>query len=164
MTTERCERCDREECEVAAASESIEDALERRPLNEQPWSELNRRLHDAEISCVPVDWRTRARDAEARADGLVSEVDAMRLHAEGLADSLSVAERERDVAAQRAGHAEALLSVLADEFDKAARDKLDRGGMRVPYQGDFSGVTISTAIRMRWWAKEIREAIGTVQP
>jgi hypothetical protein len=71
--------------------------------------------------------------------------------------------RARDEA-RRADAAEALLAALADEFDRAARDKLDRGGMRVPYQGDFSGCTITTAIRMRRWAERIREAIGTVKP
>jgi hypothetical protein len=66
--------------------------------------------------------------------------------------------RARDEA-KRADAAEALLAALADEFDRAARDKLDRGGQHVPYHGDFANVGHSAALRMRRWAKEIREAI-----
>jgi uncharacterized protein (UPF0335 family) len=111
MTTERCERCDREECPM------IDDVTEYREAMADCYD------HPA------VDWRTRARDEAKRAEA-----------------------------------AEALLSVLADEFDRAARNKLDRGGQHVPYHGDFANVGHGAALKMRRWAKEIREAIGTVTP
>jgi hypothetical protein len=116
MTAERCERCDREECEVSYATARHADVCGG-PL--EVVLDAHARQARAERDCAAraIDWRTRARDAEA------------------------------------------LLTVLADEFDRAARDKLDRGGQHVSYHGDFANIGHGAALKMRRWAKEIREAI-----
>lgn len=54
---------------------------------------------------------------------------------------------------------------LLDAFEReiqAARDELSRpkGGMRVPFFGEFARVPPSGLNRLDWWARAFREALG----
>lgn len=39
----------------------------------------------------------------------------------------------------------------------------EKGGMQVPFHGDFANITPSNVGRLEWWAREARRALGTTR-
>jgi hypothetical protein len=82
---------------------------------------------------------------------------------ERLAAEVREAIRERD-------EARAALSALCAEFEGAVANADWRAagskGMSVPFTGDFaSAVQLPSVVsRMRWWAREMRKALGKDKP
>lgn len=56
----------------------------------------------------------------------------------------------------------ALLRSLLGEFDGAVyhHENRGKGGQHVSFYGDFANVAPSAVGRMRWWAREMRQALG----
>lgn len=55
----------------------------------------------------------------------------------------------------------AVVTGLAEEMEAAIREKEHpKGGMSVPFHGDFASAPPSMLNRLRWWARELRRALG----
>lgn len=53
-----------------------------------------------------------------------------------------------------------LLDSMLEEIDARDRElSRPRGGQHVPHFGDFAGVTPTALKRLRWWERELRQAI-----
>ena len=84
--------------------------------------------------------------------------EATRLRS-GIQQARIKAEDERD-------EARAMLSAICSEFERAVSHADWRAagspGMSVPFTGDFASATQIPSVvgRMRWWAREMRKAIG----
>jgi hypothetical protein len=50
---------------------------------------------------------------------------------------------------------------LVEEVARTRRnlESKGKGGMRVPFQGDFANAPPSTVIKLEWWLRELQEAL-----
>jgi hypothetical protein len=98
MTTERCERCDREECEAAKPFTSEVRAAWTRIYEAQGHATPQDRLVVEEFTTASalavndcrahaIDWRTRARDEAKRADAAEAELERLREDCRQLVDT-----------------------------------------------------------------------------
>jgi hypothetical protein len=56
---------------------------------------------------------------------------------------------------------QAVVTGLAQEMEAAIREReRPKGGMSVPFHGDFCNAPPSMLGRLRWWARELREALA----
>jgi hypothetical protein len=55
-----------------------------------------------------------------------------------------------------------VATALANTIDMAvaAHENRGRGGMQVPYHGDFANAPPSVIVRLRWWSRELRAALA----
>lgn len=60
----------------------------------------------------------------------------------------------------RAQRAEAAIEAFATTVDDAARHHESRGagGQHVPFYGDFASAPPSVMVRLKWWAKHLKES------
>jgi hypothetical protein len=71
---------------------------------------------------------------------------------------------ERDAALARAEKLEGALEGITSELERTvAEADRPKGGMRVPFHGDFaSALQLPSVVgRFRWWARNLRAALNT---
>lgn len=57
-----------------------------------------------------------------------------------------------------------VLGYFSDAVERAvAHQQAPKGGVQVPFNGDFMGAPMSTLIRLRWWVREFRDALARMR-
>lgn len=91
-------------------------------------------------------------------------VDCLTAEVQALWARVAEVERERDAALARLKQAEDLRQIaeaLTVEMERTiAHFERPRGGMEVPFHGDFANAPPSVVSRFRWWVREMRSALS----
>jgi chromosome segregation ATPase len=124
---------------------------------------LTAKAHKRAVTRIDAALAEPVVDMEASASRGWQMADSLHLSVKEQRERAEKAERERD-------EARAMLSAICSEFERAVSHADWRAagspGMSVPFTGDFASATQIPSVvgRMRWWAREMRKAIGEGKP